>query len=64
LTAARELKPRVPKAALPALLLGPLASAYLRRLSDRHYDLFSSELDIAKPRRQVLLAWSAWRGRY
>jgi hypothetical protein len=51
----------VPKAALPALLLGPLASAYLQRLGEQKYDLFSADLEISKPRRQLLLAWAAWR---
>lgn len=64
LSAARDLAPQLPEAALPALLLGPLTSAYLRRLAARRYDLFSSGLEIAKPRRQLLLAWAAWRGRY
>lgn len=61
---ARGLTGQIPKAALPALLLGPLARAYLRRLASQHYDLFSPRLELSKPRRQVLLAWAAARGRF
>lgn len=64
LKAARDLAPQIPKAALPALLIAPLASAYLQRLQDQKFDLFSKELDISKPRRQLILAWAAWRRRY
>jgi phytoene synthase len=61
LTAARDLAPQVPKVALPALLLGPLASAYLQRLGEQKFNLFSPQLELSKPRRQLLLAWAAWR---
>lgn len=64
ITAARDLASQVPHAALPALLLGPLASAYLRRLHAQNDSLSSAELEISKPRRQLLLAWSAWRKRF
>jgi len=64
LNVARGLAGQIPKAALPALLLGPLTSAYLRRLRNMRYDLFSPRLELSKPRRQLLLAWSAGRGRY
>lgn len=63
LAAARHGAAEMPRAALPALLLAPLAGAYLRRLAARDYDLFSPHLTLAKPRRQLLLAWRAWRGR-
>ena len=64
MTAARDLTAQVPKAAVPALLLGPLTSAYLRRLHSQNDSLFSAKLEISKPRRQWLLAWSAWRKRF
>jgi NADH dehydrogenase [ubiquinone] 1 alpha subcomplex assembly factor 6 len=64
LQAARDLAGQTPKAALPALLVAPLASAYLARLKDQGFNLLSKELDISKPRRQLLLAWAAWRRRY
>lgn len=64
LKASRDLSPQVPKAALPALLLAPLADSYLGRLEKYGYDLWSPHLEVSKPRRQLLLAWAAWRGRY
>jgi phytoene synthase len=64
LKASRDLSPQVPKAALPALLLGPLADSYLERLVKHGYDLFSPDLELSKPRRQMLLAWAAWRNSY
>ncbi len=53
LQSARALAPQVKREALPALLLGPLADAYLDRLEKQQYDLFSPDLEISKPRRQV-----------
>lgn len=64
LKASRDLSSQVAKAALPALLLAPLADGYLGRLEKYGYDLWSPHLEISKPRRQLLLAWSAWRRRY
>jgi phytoene synthase len=64
MTAARDLAPQVPKAALPALLLCALAQAYLRRIREQKHDLFSTNLEISKPRRQLLLAWAAWRKKF
>ena len=64
MTAARDLAPQVPNPALPALLLAPLTRAYLRRIHDQNDNLFSTKLEISKPRRQMLLAWSAWRKKF
>ncbi len=64
LKAARALSAQVPRAAMPALLLGPLADSYLERLAKHGYDLFSPRLELSKPRRQLLLAWGAWRRSY
>ena len=64
MTAAHDLASRVPSAALPALLLGPLTRAYLRRIHDQNEDLFGSDMEISKTKRQLLLAWSAWRKRF
>lgn len=64
LTAARDLASQVPKAALPALLLAPLASAYLHRLHRQNDNLLSLKLEISRPRRQLVLAWSALRKRF
>lgn len=64
LKAARDLAAQLPKQATPALLLAPLTSAYLRQLARQGGDLFSNQLDIAKPRKQMILAWAAWRRRY
>ena len=64
LAAARDDALRLPKTALPVVLLAPLTGPYLRRLAAQDYDLFSPKLIIAKPRRQFMLAWHAWRGRY
>jgi phytoene synthase len=64
LKASRDLSPQVTKAALPALLLAPLADGYLGRLEKHGYDLFSPELEVSKPQRQLRLAWAAWRRHY
>lgn len=60
----RALRARVPRQALPALLLAPLTGAYLARLKRERFDPFSPRLDLSRPSRQLRLAWAAWRGRY
>ncbi len=64
LRAARALRRRVPKAALPALLPARLADLYLGRLRDTGYGPGRSGHAIAAPRRQISILWGAIRGRY
>jgi NADH dehydrogenase [ubiquinone] 1 alpha subcomplex assembly factor 6 len=64
MTAARDVAPQVPAKALPALLLAPLMRAYLRRIHNQNDNLFSTKLEISKPERQCLLAWSAFRKKF
>jgi NADH dehydrogenase [ubiquinone] 1 alpha subcomplex assembly factor 6 len=64
LRVARSLAPQVSKLAWPALLQARLADAYLARLERARFDLFSPSLEIAKPRRQMIIAWAAWRSRF
>ena len=52
LAAARALRPRLPGAALPAMLLAPLAAAYLADLARAGYDPFDPRVQ-ARPSGQV-----------
>ncbi len=61
--AARQLAHDSPRAGLAALLTVTLADAYLRRLDRAAGNPFDPRLAISAPRRQVLLAWAAMRGR-
>ncbi len=61
---AREKAPSLPRQALPALLLGPLAAHHLKRLHAAGYDPFHTSLAGESPGQVWRLAWAAWRGRY
>ena len=61
---ARKSRAEIPREALPALLCGALAEAYLGRIRRAGYNLFAPNLGIAKPARQIRLALSALRGRF
>ncbi len=64
LESARERAPSVPRRAVPALLLGPLAEGYCKRLERAGHDPFHPSLAAKSPGQVWRLAWSAWRGRY
>jgi phytoene synthase len=64
LRAARALKARVPKQALPALLLATLASQALANLEKAGYDPFSATVQAQRPGRIWRLAWARLRRRY
>lgn len=64
LAAARDLRPAVPRAAVPALLPAVLADLQLKRLARIGYSLFDPRVGRASGRRALHLAWAAWRGRY
>ena len=61
---ARAQAGSVPRKAVPALLLGPLAARYLKRLENAGNDPFHPELGREAPGQIWRLAWAAWRGRY
>ena len=64
LAAARRLRARVPRRALPALLPGRLASAYLGVLAQAGYDPFDPAVQVALPGEIWRLAWARLRGSY
>jgi phytoene synthase len=47
-----------------ALLLAPIANAYLRRLSATKFDLLNGDLSLSLLRKQTAVAWTALTGRY
>lgn len=61
---ARGAAASVPRSALPALLLAPLADRHLRRLAKAGYDPFHPDLQQEAPGQIWRLAWWALRGRY
>lgn len=61
---ARENAKLVPRKALSALLLAPLAERTLKRLEKAGYDPFHPSLQSEAPGQVWRLAWAAWRGRY
>ena len=63
LRAARKARSVVPKAAVPALLVGRLADLYLRRLRSVGYDPFDSRLRRPMPLNGLRLAFAALVGR-
>lgn len=64
LVAARRLRPRLPHAALPALLLATLADAYLAALRRARYDPFALDQQRKRPLKPVRLTIAAALGRY
>lgn len=64
LDAARARRRRVPRAGLPAMLPGVLASRWLRDLQAVDHDVFDSRLGHADALRSWRLAWAAATGRY
>ncbi len=64
LSAARSVPGRVPRKALPALLLARFADLYLQRLRRAGGDPFAAAAQVPAPGRVWRLAWGNWRGRY
>ena len=64
LRTARGLRRDVPRSALPALLPGALAQMYLRRIANRHHNVFGKPIQIAQPSRQLRLLAAVLTGRY
>lgn len=64
LAAARLLRPRLPAAALPALLPATLAAADLARLKRARYDPFEPRYAVPDPWRSWRLSLAAFGGRY
>jgi NADH dehydrogenase [ubiquinone] 1 alpha subcomplex assembly factor 6 len=64
LRAARALRGRVPRGAVPALLPAVLADRYLDRLERGGFSLFDAGLQRPPGDRAVRLLWAALRGRY
>ncbi|MDH3474653.1 MAG: squalene/phytoene synthase family protein [Rhodospirillales bacterium] len=64
LSAARALRPQVPRRALPALLPGRLASRYLAQLERAGHDPFHQAVQSALPGRVWGLAWARLLGCY
>jgi phytoene synthase len=64
LRAARALRPRVPRRAVPALLPAVLADRHLDRLERAGFSLFDAGLQRPAGDRAVRLLWAALRGRY
>ncbi len=64
LAAARRLRSRVPRRALPALLPARLASAYLGVLTHAGHDPFDPAVQAALPGGAWRLAWARLRGSY
>ncbi len=63
LAQARVLRRQVPRAALPALLVAPLAEAYLNSLRRSGGDLMDTGWSAPRPR-PVRLGWTVFVGRY
>ncbi len=61
---ARALKGDIPQAALPALLLAPLADMHLRRLTKVGYDPFDARLTLPSRFVGIRLAMKMMTGRY
>ncbi|NIA67559.1 squalene/phytoene synthase family protein [Pelagibius litoralis] len=61
---ARVAAGSVPRKAIPALLLAPLADHHLKRLAKVGHDPFHPDLQQEAPGQIWRLAWWAWRGRY
>jgi phytoene synthase len=64
LSAARALRPQIPRRALAALLLAKLASRYLAQLERAVHDPFRPAVQSAPPGRLWGLAWARLLGRY
>lgn len=61
---ARALKGDIPHAAVPALLLAPIAAIHLRRLAKVGYDPFDSRLTVPIRFVGIRLAWKMMTGRF
>ncbi|EWY37005.1 phytoene synthase [Skermanella stibiiresistens SB22] len=61
---ARALRPRVPRAAHPALLTASLTDTYLKVIAKAGNDVFAPRVQMPNPFRQAVLAWRAMTGRY
>ncbi len=60
---AKSIHADVDSRAIPALLVGVLATQYLRGAERRRFDVFDPKYALQRP--SILnLTWSAWRGRY
>jgi len=64
LTEARQMRPRPPKSAHPALLLSSLAQGYLARLHRAGYDPFDPRVRRTDPGAVWRLIWARLRGRF
>jgi phytoene synthase len=64
LDAARVVRRKVPRAALPALLPATLADGYLRQLQRARYDPFAAAVQKPGPLQLARVAVNAARGRY
>jgi NADH dehydrogenase [ubiquinone] 1 alpha subcomplex assembly factor 6 len=64
LRAARSLRSSVPRQAVPALLLGPLAEASLKALARARYNPFDLRLAAPAGSHTLQLTFAALRGRY
>jgi NADH dehydrogenase [ubiquinone] 1 alpha subcomplex assembly factor 6 len=60
---ARALRTSAPKNARAALLLAPLADAYLARLRAARFDVLNADLSLSPLRKQLVVGWSAMGGR-
>jgi phytoene synthase len=63
LATARTHTARIPRAALPGLLIAPLAERYLALLEAAGGDLMDTRWSRPRPH-PALLAWKLWRGRF
>ena len=64
LSCGREIRPDVPRRAIPALLPGMLADMYLKRMARQGHDLFLRAIEISQPTRQLRLLRAIILGRY
>jgi phytoene synthase len=60
---ARLVRARSVRGHKRALLLAPLAEAYLRRLAAAKYDLLGADLSLSPLRKQLAVGWAALTGR-
>lgn len=63
LAEARAASRRLPRGALPALLVCALADLYLKRLAKAGFDVEHPSLGVGVPRRQLCVWWAATIGR-
>lgn len=64
LRSARALKPQVPVAGIPVLLLGVMAGMHLKTLARAGHDAYAAAARSPHPFRPAVLAWATVRRRY